>query len=113
MVYTTSFRQFNYICHWFENVINSKNPNEFYKPLISSMKEFVKWFKENNLYSETLEDGKNRKLSLFGEPLIDQTINSDVFAIKYQISGAGLAQSQYIGRSFYPDPPKQDMHNSF
>ncbi|MBE7073982.1 MAG: hypothetical protein E7379_02715 [Clostridiales bacterium] len=93
MVYTTSFRQFNYICHWFEDVIYSKNPNEFYRPLIPYMKEFVKWFKENDLYSETLEDGKGRKLSMFGEPLIEQTINSDVFAIKYQISGAGLAQS--------------------
>ncbi|MBQ8908727.1 MAG: FAD-dependent thymidylate synthase [Clostridia bacterium] len=94
MVYTTSFRQFNYICHWFEDVIKSKYPNAFYGPIIPAMKEFVKWFKENNLYSATIADGKGRKLSLFGEPLIEETRNSDVFAISYQMSGAAFAQSQ-------------------
>ncbi|MBO5394458.1 MAG: FAD-dependent thymidylate synthase [Clostridia bacterium] len=93
MVYTTSFRQFNYICHWFEDVIASNNPNEVYAQLIPYMSEFVQWFKDNGLYGENLADGKDRKLSFFGEPLIKETRNSDVFAIKNELSVAALAQS--------------------
>lgn len=94
MVYTTSLRQFNYICHWFENVLEDPRANEIYRTLQPQMQEFVEWFKKNGLYSEDLSDGKGRKLSFFGEPLIRETRNSDVFAIKNDISVAALAQSQ-------------------
>lgn len=93
MVYTTSFRQFNYICHWFEDVLEDPRANEIYRTLQPQMEEFVEWFKENGLYSEALSDGKNRKLSFFGEPLVKETRNSDVFAIKNDLSVAALAQS--------------------
>ena len=94
MVYTTSFRQLNYIAHWFEDVINSNNPNPIYAKLIPEMKEFVQWMKDNGLYNENLSDGKQRKLSIFGAPLLKQVITSDVYALASRQSFACLAQAQ-------------------
>lgn len=94
MLYTTSFRQLNYICHWFDEVIKSPNPNDFYAGIIPEMKEFVEWVKENGLYSVNLEDGKDRSLSLFGAPLLKQTMTSEVYSMGYKASFACLAQLQ-------------------
>ena len=94
MVYTTSFRQLNYLAHWFEDVINSNNPNPIYAKLIPDMKEFVDWVKKNGLYSENLADGKDRRLSMFGTPLLKQIITSDVYAMASRQSFACLAQAQ-------------------
>ena len=94
MVYTTSFRQLNYIAHWFEDMMKAPNPNPIYKQLIPDMKEFVDWVKENGLYSENLADGKDRRLSMFGAPLLKQVITSDVYAFASRQSFACLAQAQ-------------------
>lgn len=94
MVYSTSFRQLNYLAHWCEDVINSNNPNPLYAKVIPQMQEFVSWMKDNALYSEKLSDGKDRKFSMFGAPLLKQTITSDVYAIASRQSFACLAQAQ-------------------
>ena len=92
MVYTTNFRQLNYIAHWFEEQI--ANPeNNFYKELIPSMQEFVAWTKENDIYMDKLEDGKQRELSLFGDPML-KTEYSSSYQTTYKMSFACLAQEQ-------------------
>lgn len=92
MVYTTNFRQLNYLAHFMEKQI--KNPsNNFYRELIPYMQEFVDFCKNNDLYSEKLEDGKDRGLSLFGEPVL-KTNYSNTYQGMYKMSFACLAQSQ-------------------
>ncbi len=92
MEYTVNFRQLNYICHWFEKEIE-KPSNNFYAELIPSMKEFVAFCKQMNLYSEKLEDGKNRTLSLFDKPILKKNYSSTFQGI-YKMSFACLAQNQ-------------------
>ncbi len=92
MEYTVSFRQLNYMCHWFEREIESPS-NSFYEKLIPSMKEFVEFCKQFNLYSEKLVDGKDRELSLFDDPML-KTSYSSTFQGMYKMSFACLAQSQ-------------------
>ncbi len=92
MVYTTSFRQLNYLCHWFQDVINDPKANEFYKRIKPEMQEFVNFVVDNNLYSELLEDHKDRKLSLFGGGILNEHISHDVYSMAYPVSFACLAQ---------------------
>ncbi len=92
MEYTVSFRQLNYICHWFEKEIEEPS-NNFYAKLAPSMKEFVEFCKQMNLYSEKLEDGKNRTLALFDEPIL-KTSYSSTYQTILKMSFAALAQSQ-------------------
>lgn len=92
MEYTVSFRQLNYICHWFEKEIENPS-NNFYAQLVPSMKEIVSFCKQTNLYSEKLEDGKNRTLALFDEPIL-KTSFSSTFQTMYKMSFACLAQYQ-------------------
>lgn len=92
MVYTTSFRQLNYLCHLFEKEIVSPS-NSFYKDLKNDMLDFVSNIKNLNLYVEELEDHKDRKLSLFGEGITDK-IYSNVYQTEYPMSFACLAQEQ-------------------
>lgn len=92
MVYTTNFRQLNYICHWMEKQID-KPSNNFYRELKESMREFVTFCKTNNLYSEKLSDGKNRDFSLFGDPILKQDFSSN-YQCTYKMSFAALAQAQ-------------------
>lgn len=93
MVYTTSFRQLNYLAHWLEEAANNP-PNEFYKQVKPQMQEFVQFVKDNNLYSPLIEDHKDRKLSLFGEGILKDVLTSSVYALGYHASFACLAQLQ-------------------
>ena len=92
MVYTTSFRQLNYLAHWFEKEIANTNSNSFYAGIKKEMQEFVDLVKENGLYSEFLEDHKDRKLSLFGKGILKDQLSSSVYSIGYAASLACLAQ---------------------
>lgn len=92
MVYTTNFRQLNYICHWMEKQIE-KPTNNFYKVLKNDMQEFVDFCKDNNLYSEKLTDGKDRDFSLFGDPILKKDFSSN-YQCAYKMSFACLAQEQ-------------------
>ncbi len=93
LVYTTSIRQFNYLCHWFEDVINDPCANDFYNGVRSEMLDFVNFFKEHDLYSEYLQDGKNRKLSLFGPGILEEFVKSPIYAFQYDETLAAFAQS--------------------
>ncbi len=92
MVYTTSFRQLNYICHWLENEIE-KPSNPFYSNIKDDMIDFVYNIKNLGLYVDELEDGKDRQLSLFGKGIIENNF-SNTYQQEYQMSLACLAQSQ-------------------
>lgn len=90
MVYTTSFRQLNYLYHWMQKEIENPS-NSFYKQLIPAMKEFSAWCESKNLISNYLVDGKGRSFSLFGEPNIEKTW-SNTYQDDYMASFACLAQ---------------------
>ena len=92
MVYTTSFRQLNYLVHWFEQELADLSSNSFYAGIRDEMKEFVQFVKDNNLYSELLEDHKGRGLTLFGHGILKNYISSNVYSIGYNTSLACLAQ---------------------
>ena len=92
MVYTTSFRQLNYLAHWFENEIARERSNSFYSGIKKEMQEFVDFVKVSGLYSEFLEDHKDRKLSLFGKGILKDYLSSSVYSIGYATSLACLAQ---------------------
>ena len=76
MVYSTSFRQLNYLCHWFEDEIKQPS-NNFYASIVPSMQEFVDFCKDKNLYSDKLDDRKDRTLSLFDEPVLKTIYSSN------------------------------------
>ncbi len=92
MVYTTSFRQLNYLAHWFEAEIANPNSNAFYAGVKKEMQEFVDFVKDNNLYSEKLEDHKGRNLSMFGNGILKEYLSSSVYSLRYNASLACLAQ---------------------
>ncbi len=97
MIYTTSLRQINYIASWMSEYIQNANFNDdFEKNLAGSMHEFLYELQRLNILCPGLtQNDKNRKLSIFGEDLIDQ---KDEFArsyfTTYKASFAQYAQAQ-------------------
>lgn len=92
MVYTTSYRQLNYLCHWLNNEIANPS-NDFYKIIKDDMAEFVSQIDNLGLYLENLQDGKDRQLSLFGEGLVENYF-SNTYQQELDMSLACLAQKQ-------------------
>lgn len=90
MVYSTSFRQLNYIYHWMKEEIENPS-NSFFKQIVPDMKEFIAWCEEKNMVSDALVDGKDRTFSLFDIPNID-TFWSNSYQTDYNASLACLAQ---------------------
>lgn len=97
MIYTTSFRQINYITSWMQNYIATANlDNDFEKKLATYMNEFIEEL--NNL--NVLEDGllkneKHRTISLFGKNLdFKEEHFGDVYSTLYKGSLAEYAQAQ-------------------
>lgn len=92
MVYTTNFRQLNYFAHWAEREIANPS-NAFYEAIKEQMQEFVDFCKNNNLFSDKLEDGKERTFQLFSQPILKQDFSS-TFQIPCKMSVACFAQYQ-------------------
>lgn len=97
MIYSTSFRQINYIASWMQNYIATANfDNDFEKKLATYMNEFIEEL--NNL--NVLEDGllkneKHRTISLFGKNLdFKEEHFGDVYSTLYKGSLAEYAQAQ-------------------
>ena len=97
MIYSTSFRQINYISSWMQNYIATANrDNDFEKKLATYMNEFIEEL--NNL--NVLEDGllrneKHRQLSMFGKNLDAKEEHfGDVYSTLYKGSLAEYAQAQ-------------------
>ncbi len=97
MIYTTSFRQINYIASWMDDyILHADKHDPFELKLSVYMEQFINQLIENNIIDERLlVNDKHRKLSLFGEGVKDiKQYFGDVYATKYVGSMAQLAQAQ-------------------
>lgn len=92
MVYTTSYRQLNYLCAMFANEINKNNSS--YEILKPYFKEFIDFVNDLGFLDERLaNDGKNRELSLISN--IDRKeFFGDVYSTNYNGTIAQYAQAQ-------------------
>lgn len=97
MVYTTSFRQLNYIASWIIKYIEEeKKDDNFTNKLKSSMKEFISELKRLNILDDRLlQNEKNRNISLFNDNLDKrEEYFGDVYSVTYKGSFAEYAQAQ-------------------
>lgn len=96
MIYSTSFRQINYIASWMQKYIeNADMSNAFSIKLVSSMQELLKELAEVNVLEEGLmRNEKGRSLSLFGKDLDKkEEYFGNVYSTQYKGSLAELAQA--------------------
>ncbi len=91
MLHTVSFRQLNYLMHWFNEFINNAPDNRFNNKTKEFMCEFNEQLKE--FYEERLApDLKKRSLSIFSERQSYAQEFGENYSTTYYISFAGLAQ---------------------
>ena len=96
MIYSTSFRQINYIASWMEKYIKEADLTDpFQAKLVQAMKEFItELAKKNILEPGLMRNEKYRSLSLFCNNYDKrQEYFGDVYATKYEGSFAELAQA--------------------
>lgn len=97
MIYSTTFRQINYIVSWMEDYINNIDEfDNFQSKLALEMKSFISELKKLNVLDERLmENEKNRKLSLFGRNVDSkEEYFKDTYSTNYKTSFSSLAQAQ-------------------
>lgn len=96
MIYTTSFRQINYIVSWMREYRRNANPNNSFEiKLANSMKELIDALSNVNVLDERLmQNEKYRSLSLFGNNLEKkEEYFKDTYSTIYKGSFAELAQA--------------------
>lgn len=94
LVYTTTYRQLNYLYSFMQNEINNDNSNKFYKMLKPAMIDFCKAIKNMPYYDENLtRNEKTRELSLFAKSPVKEYFG-DVYATSYLGAFAQLGQAQ-------------------
>lgn len=96
MIYTTSFRQINYLASWMDKYTYKTNNNDFGKKLGKNMEDFYfELLRLNILESGLMFNEKDRNISLFGKELNKkEEIFSDIYQTTYKGSFAQLAQAQ-------------------
>lgn len=97
MIYTTSFRQLNYIASWMKKYISNPNLSApFELKLKDAMEEFISELDRLNILEKGLmENEKDRKLSLFSDDVSNvEEYFGNVYATTYKASFAYLAQAQ-------------------
>ncbi|MDD3995377.1 MAG: FAD-dependent thymidylate synthase [Bacilli bacterium] len=96
MIYTTSFRQINYLASWMDKYTYKTNNNDFGKKLGKNMEDFYfELLRLNILESGLMINEKDRNISLFGKELNKkEEIFSDIYQTTYKGSFAQLAQAQ-------------------
>ena len=97
MIYSTSFRQINYMASWMQKYIeNADMNNAFERKLSSSMQELLVGLDDVNVLEEGLmKNEKHRHFSLFGQNIDQKEIHfGDVYSTIYKGSFAQLAQAQ-------------------
>lgn len=95
MVYTTTYRQLNYLIAFMDNFINKPEHSDFETKLVPYMSEFVNKLKSGKYYDPKLSiNDKNRQLSLFDEGAPCEEYFGDVYCTTYEASFAELAQAQ-------------------
>lgn len=94
MVYTTTYRQLNYLVAFMKNFVNKINKSPFEERLAGEMLKFVECLKGTKYLDEKLcVNDKNRHLSLFGD-VDGEEYYGDVYCTNYKASFAELAQAQ-------------------
>ena len=96
MIYTTTFRQINYIVSWMQEYIDNANmSNGFEKKWSLQMKVFIERLSDINVLEEGLmRNEKYRELSLFGKDLDKKKDDfGDVYTTTYKGSFAQYAQA--------------------
>lgn len=95
MVYTTNYRQFNYLISFIDKFLAKEEKSKFEEKLSGCLEEFVVKLKELPYYDEALtHNEKCRSLSLIGDGKKVEEYYGDVYATTYKASFAELAQSQ-------------------
>ena len=97
MIYSTTFRQINYIASWMENYIkNAMMTDPFERNLAQAMKEFIAELDRLNILEPgLLKNEKYRSISLFGKYLDKkEEYFGDVYCTNYKGTFAELAQAQ-------------------
>lgn len=97
MIYSTSFRQINYIASWLMEYINHADMNDvFEKKLSLAMKDLIsELYRVNVLEDGLLKNEKYRHISLFGNNLdVKDEYFGNVYSTLYKGSLAQLAQAQ-------------------
>lgn len=93
MEYTVSFRQINYILHWFQDIIETNTKDEFTLLLKPYLKEFVEQL--SDLYVPELNTNvKKRKISLFDDRKNRAEEFGENYCVTYLGSFAEFAQAQ-------------------
>lgn len=94
MVYTTSYRQLNYLIAFLNNFTMKENKTPFEEKLSKVMVEFIEKLKSTKYVDEKLcVNDKNRHLSLFSDGVGEEYFG-DVYCTNYEGSFAELAQAQ-------------------
>ena len=93
MEYTVSFRQINYIMHWFEDIISLDKDDKFTLLLKPYLKEFIEQL--SDLYVPDLNTKvKRRKISLFDDRKERKDEFGENYCFTYLGSFAEFAQAQ-------------------
>ena len=96
MIYSTTFRQINYVASWIEEYIENANiDNPFERRLVIAMREFIDALDKVNVLEEGLmRNEKHRSISLFGKNLDKkEEYFGNVYSTTYKGSFAQLAQA--------------------
>lgn len=95
MVYTTTYRQLNYLIAFINTFLQKPNKTDFEVKLTPYLMEFVDKLKFSKFYDEKLAvNDKNRALSLFDTETAHEEYFGDVYCTTYLASFAELAQAQ-------------------
>ena len=95
MVYTTTYRQFNYLVSFIDKYLQKENNTDFEQALNSHLQDFSTQLKSLPYYDEKLSaNEKCRAFSLFGDGSQVEEYFGDAYATSYKASFAELAQAQ-------------------
>jgi len=95
LVYTTTYRQYNYLISFIEKQLQKENKSSFEVKLDSYLQEFVGKLKDLSYYDPKLcNNEKSRGLSLFANGAKVEEYFGDAYATNYKASFAELAQAQ-------------------
>lgn len=95
MIYSTTYRQFNYLIAFMQNFVDKENKSDFETKVASALGELITKFKETRYYDPMLSiNDKNRHLSLFAGDKDYEEYFGDVYCTTYKASFAELAQAQ-------------------
>ncbi|MGN1258970.1 MAG: hypothetical protein ACI4T8_01870 [Christensenellales bacterium] len=93
LVYTTSYRQINYLCKWMDDQIQ-RPQNIIYEKLKNYFGFFIQFAKDNGLYKENLaNDNKSRNFSLFNNSFIKKIYDYS-YQTYYKCTFVALADMQ-------------------